>query len=523
MAIRKDQVSKRASRQPADSAKRRNQSKRNRLAGWIKGNRTIALWVGGGILQIGAIITGTYWLLQNTPSDFTARLVNDSSVQLTYADEYSDKKSPACGCYYSPVDEWRGITFVANRAVLLPQTDAPHLNGYVISAAFPSEVKPFSSGFKIAPRYYQVELRPGEKFDPRSIEGLSPSSHDVKSRQAIPVGSTLSLYSDGPLHVETLGDVPVGAWIPALDGTVRVSRSRKTGNYRLVETFNHVPDENDAAAAERYAKSGSMWQVLDLIGPRLVVWTEGKSRAFASGGWTQELPQDPGGAARTLHVFVIDVPFALRVSVGALQAAEFPIEMLSGYTKDAASGMIAEPLVSGSVTAQLFSAQNNYDIIRARLEDEPIVDGCGISGFVGGGQICMEFRRPEPPAQNGISVYGRIQRMSFESVAGSMMLGSRRFEIDPPVPVNVLEASGFEHPLGGTAIPIQLSKDKLKVDGHFAARGEVTVNGEPVGTRIDRWAPFSGALALVLAIASVLMWIVAFYRGRPSKRKTVRK
>lgn len=463
-----------------------------------------------------AAIASLAWLSQSTPADFTARLSANAPVILEYAGDYTDKKSPACGCAFSPDDEWRGITFVARRIQIDQQADAPHKNAYMLSPAFPSVIGPLSSGFHFSPSYYEILVPEGQEFEPRHFANRTDVGrhYRVLQNRPLPIGPALSIFTSGPLNVETLGEVPVGAWIPSVDGRLRISRDAETGDYQFFETVDHQPE----TAPGGYT---SMWQVVDLLGPRIIAWIDQPARIFAPDGFTTQLTgasQAEGGGI-VLHVFVLDVPFALRVGVGAMQAEEATMDQVINYRNQRFGAMIAEPLVRGSVVADLSTRGADYRSIRRQLEQEPEIVSCGVSGFEGGGEMCMSFRRPDAPRNNGLNIYGRVRQLRFESVVGSMMVGSRHIPIDPPVPVNVLEASGFDHPLGTTTIPIEISNGELTVSDHFVARGDVTINGEPVSRRMDKWATPIGAAAILSWFAGWASWGMAFWKRMPRRRR----
>ena len=461
-------------------------------------------------LTASAFLAGSIYLLGQPNENFTARLQPNTDIDIEYSGSYNDKKSPTCGCMNAGADEWRGISFLSRRIEIGPtHGPRPSVSSYMISAAFPSKLKPYSSGFLISPRHLVLRIPDRSAFEARAVaNGLADSlGYKVLKDERIPLASTVTLLSSSPLFEETLGNIPEGTWIPSRGGRIRISKAGEQNQEKFTESFEHLKDPGDPAQVRDFHTAADVFSIVDLIGPRLIVWTRSPAALFGGKGYHALSSENGGGQ---VDVLLFDVPFALRTTLGAVEGLDPEKLDIRSY---AADGLMIDPLPRGETSMMLDSVPGSpidYSQVSNYARNHQLAEGCGPSTIGSSGSVCVQFLEPPVPASNTLNVFGQVQRIHFSAASGDMMVGSRHFDISPAVPVDLVEVNSFDNPLGSGIIPIQVADHTLSVDSRFAAKGAVTVNGEPLIRRIDHWGRFAGVIALLLSVGSVFAWAWTF-------------
>lgn len=451
-----------------------------------------------------------FFLLRSIPDDFVAKLAPDGVIHVEYGDTYLDKKSPACGCYMADAHEWRGITFISQALRLGPvaNKDNAQASAYLLTSAFPGLVTPYPGGwFKIKATVYVIRLRNEQDFyEPALVEGiLRTDTYEVISRQAIPTGSSITLVSDSAVNFRTMGDVPIGAWIPRKSSELSIGLCENNADdcdYQLVEaplksvTSANVPETGSEAADSAYP-------ILDYLGPKLVVWTKSPIQVFGSQGFYWE-----GNDEGLVNALVIDVPFALRTTIGTLNRVS-PDVARDFMSHTDTVGMMIDAPGQGEISAQLVKSQSeipiNHERLTAKLRDEgTTLVRSKLLGEIGDS---MMFRFPLVPDTQGLNLFGQIERLRFESASGTVMVGARHIPLGVSVPVEMQNASSFENPNGDIFIPVQIGKDAIKLNREYSARASLVINGEQISRQIDKRQIFIDAVSALLTILVVAGWL----------------
>lgn len=488
---------KRKTTNPPDAPKEAEQPQEN-----------LPTWLGKTIIPIIVLAGLVYWLTRNIPTDFSAAIRPDRPVHIRYAGRSTARKSPACGCYFAYPDEWRGISFVSRRlALAVSSPDSGTRASYLISASFPSLIKPMSTGFRVGVQHVILSGTITDRDDlGRLVRGdAQGTGFRVLARRQVGAGPALTLLTSEPINVETLGELPIGAWIPGVNSETTLAGSTEPSIQRVItESFNrgirtdvfpsneNEEDLNDAA-----------FTIVDYLGPKLVVWSTGPMRVYGPNRYAVDVARPD-----VINAFILDVPFALRIAVG--MSGEMPPGHMAQYRTSDLIGVFMPPLRNGEISGSLVQSGEpiDYDALSRTVRDEPTTTVCNsqlMSSF--GRAECMGFRRPPLPWVEGFNIFGEVQQISFEGVEGTMMVGLRQIALSPSVPVEMSSVRTYDHPNGELAIPIQVGGDEIRLSRQFAAHATLRVNGEPVTRRLDRGNSTYDAVGLVVLVVGGLGWI----------------
>ena len=169
--------------------------------------------------------------------------------------------------------------------------------------------------------------------------------------------------------------------------------------------------------------------------------------------------------------------------------------------------MLPPPPSAGKLSGEVSEGDIalNYAKLQDRLDTEPTTTVCTpLLGKIG---QCMGFRYPPVPAADSANVFGPVKALTYSSATGAVMIGSQRFAIDPHAKVGLKDATRSSSPEADLAIPIRVTSESLKVSKGFSARAALSINNEPLTTRISKRQNLINTIAAVLMVFSMVGWL----------------
>jgi hypothetical protein len=485
-------------------------------------------------LVFGSLITiwGSYSYFERPVRvKLGANLVSFERLTLTYGGNTKDHFSPLSGSWKEQEAEiWRGVTF-ATRRLAISRTGVSPLTAYVVTAPTPGHMYfggpwialPVSIFGPIEPSFDPIALL--AKFKAQMVPDTSMNALGSSAQYAV-------LVSDGPVHVNLLGDTPVGAWIPM--GSSSLAITPRLGFYPssanivdITESYKEikigVPREKDAYWAYPGARqSNSELSTLDVLGKRILIWTDSPNSFI----WVWRSGGEPR-VANVVHQkavigLVVDPIFNARITV--IPTTQ---EALARFRSLEPRQMLPQPedwlgvSEAGSISVRVDRTEaelREFDGMaeRLRVKDKlekvkiayPLVAKVAATGqdVFTYEPYLTSYRYPPSPPARGFNVFGQMARLQFEGATGSVVLGSRVVGIPAPSTLEFRGIESFKAVRGLIPIAVSGAPDGFDTTLTFSGMSEAWLNGEPMTRTWDR---FSWSWSFVAILAGIIQAIGA--------------
>lgn len=475
----------------------------------------IASWSLLTFGPIALVASLSLYFLQSVRTNFTARLLATKPVTLKYLGSAEQKISPACGCEEAGADEWRGITFAGRRLRFEPIATAGVKDSlYLVTAPEPGFIDYGPSHFNMKATYLQLRIPDPTNLDATAIGNgaFEAEGYQVQALTELGYVHALSIFGAGPLHMETLGEFPLGAFVPRENSKVTLNWTHRAPPlFDISEDYSPMFDRprDDNWGKVSADQNKSWYSIVDLLGPKVVLWSDRPVAVLSSSHVALGdalRPADP----HVIDVLIVDVPFSARVALEPFGVVDRTLQdqVMGMWPNEVSLGFSNEPPPTGS--AELVEEESPVgpiDMVRLRqsMQEKPQLVACGIktSGLTlaDAQDICMGFRLPPSPQPAGFNVFGEVRQLTFESASGSVMIGAQRYDIDPSASVSLKQVSPADR-----AVPIAIGHDSMIIDEAFAAKAKMQIGDEAITTRIKNQDSFWRPIELTLVLLPCLTW-----------------
>jgi hypothetical protein len=260
-------------------------------------------------------------------------------------------------------------------------------------------------------------------FDSSAISNglFDAAGYEVVRTIEIPRAPILSILSNGPLVIDSIGETPVGAWIPGAGSKLILRRTRSTQSSafkdEIIEDFTTRLSQRTFGENDWYKDPDVVgtFSIFDLLGPDLVAWSDAPLVFFGPKGTVFTTPETTPGE-KLISAFVIKVPFALRTAIGSeeVPTSEASARTKSTYANKKVDRMLVEPAAGGLLKAELGETPQgsvDYSKLEKSISDHPTIVGRIPDGW-------MIFRKPPIPAFDGFNIFGQVRKIEFEAASG---------------------------------------------------------------------------------------------------------
>ncbi len=298
--------------------------------------------------------------------------------------------SPVCGCLETKVNEWRGVTF-AGREVTLRRSGKAPITEWLASGASLNPIELANGETRMTVETFGLD---GAHFSPSWLNGglatVKRHARNVSGETRF-YAHTLKIITEGSLHVDMTGPVPVGDWIPLPESAVTLKTiegpfPEEAPPIQLQERYPHLiglQTNNKTISSQGYPLG-------DFLGPEIILWSN------------TELPFDteifdhPGKRKASRKLVEAMRPAALmrikdRVFVAIIRASGFstrlaaiPLEPyeLDGLMKNLATASTRQQQIDGfhwgggddghvTLTVSHPLTPESYATVRRQVEETP--------------------------------------------------------------------------------------------------------------------------------------------------------
>ena len=479
-------------------------------------------WIatGGGLVVAGFILFAVVqWMLQPLPTDVNGHLTNVREMSFVEGTQDFGGISPVCGCKHPSLDSWRGVEFAGRRASL-------HLQGgyraqWLISAAEPRAISLTGEETVVRATAYRL---PGDRFHPLTFARARTDSrgHAFSTTVRAP---KFSIVTRGELKVAMTGPIPIGAWIPFPDSSVRLTTTQspfpeEPGRPRLIEDYPPQVGYWSDRGGTAHPKNPQIYPLGDFLGPNLVLWTDDPNARVVGTSFGK-----PAGPGTVTAVVISRTIFSTRVGVtpigdgsvaGLEQASLHEPGGLAEYGFDS-SGQ------GGTVTLTVDQplAPADYQRVQHLVSEDPkkwvLAD---LNPEFGGRpnaeyDVLQEQRYPPLPDHAGFNVFGPLQRVTFHNVSGDLTVGDDHVDLSGGGNLELNEVEVFRNSDDEQLISSPLSTSRESAELDFGAHGTVSVNGTAQKTVESQYAtPMRVAAAILTLIGAIVGLLKTLRRPR---------
>jgi len=458
------------------------------------------------------------WMLQPLPTDVNGHLTNMREMSFVEGTQEFGGISPVCGCKHPSLDSWRGVEFAGRQASL--NLRGGYWSQWLISAAEPRSISLTGEETVVRATAYRL---PAGGFDPLSFasahtrSGGHLTSVDVRAPK-------FSIITQGELKVALTGPIPIGAWIPFPESSVRLTTARSAfpedpGRPRLIEHYppqvGYWPGRDD----EPHPKRPQIYPLGDFLGPNLVLWTDdpearvvGTSFGKAAGpGSITALVISPAIFSTRVAV----TPIAGDAIAGFEQASLGEPDGLAefGFDSSGLSGTVA-------LTVDQPLAPKDYRRVQRLVTEDPKKwVPADINPEFGGRpnvefDVLQEQRYPPLPDHAGFNVFGPLQKATFHDVSGDLTVGDSHVDLSGGGDLELNEVEVFRNSDDEQLISSPLSTGGESAELDFGAHGTVSVNGTAQKTVESQYATPMRVLAAILTLIGALVGLLNALRRR---------
>ena len=485
-------------------------------------------------MSSGLLVALFFYLQLPSTISVSGAISSFDSIEFDYATPQSTGISPTCGCLSEQAAEsWRGIVFTA-RNLRIRRTSRVPFTLFHITAAFPGPITWRHSPFLFSATVYALRVPFGASFDARQVLARTlPNTYTILSRTEI-IAPFLTVVGKEDLLVGLLGDVPVGAWLPADNSSTSIVYTR--GLFPTSNPLAVISEEYRAFDAYARTRGGGIvlrqdlsYPLVDFVGPNVVLYSEDDAGAVIGGGRIIVRPHDRVDERRVTVIHIPVPPFAARVAI-----QEIDSEGLQQYLKYHAVErkvpvMVVPHQIPRGGTAQILiedpalqAAEHAKVYNRLKKADVTVAKGVWLS--IGEGkppqETVMTFRYPPIPPQQGFHVFGPLSNLLIPRAAGNLVVGSRPIPLGAPSRLDISKINTFSVPRGSVRVPLLTRENRADLE--FQATARLSINGEPVNRRLDALGDFGGYFLLLAAAvqsaAALISIILHFRRKSPSRR-----
>jgi hypothetical protein len=234
-------------------------------------------WTAASLGAIGAAVVLTLLLTGHWDGSATSRVAADLTqvgpASFTPTAQPDGGMSPVCGCLESKINEWRGVTF-AGREVTLRRSGKAPITEWLASGASLNPIELANDETRMTVETFGFD---GTRFSPSWLNGglatLRQHAQNVGGKTRF-YAHTLKVITEGSLHVDMTGPVPVGDWIPLPESTVTLKTvegpfSEEAPPIQLQERYPHLiglQTNNKTISSQGYPLG-------DFLGPEVILWS----------------------------------------------------------------------------------------------------------------------------------------------------------------------------------------------------------------------------------------------------------
>jgi hypothetical protein len=481
------------------------------------------------LVVTGATVWLAIWLPQERPVSLRGHLTEFGTTSLSFGIQADGGTSPACGCMYPGVNDWRGITF-ASRGVTITPTGAPW-TAYQITLPDPEPITAFGQRTFLQADVIRTQVL-GSPTDSELAKWLLNGNPNlVATRKQGIVKLVEQLVTRAPLHVALLGPVPIGAWIPLPDSQVVLSSQAdnifddQPPLATLIETF--TGREGIDSNSEQAQYQG--WPLADFTGPEVVMWTTDPKAQVPLGPSSSSTARfSSDSAAEDVTAIVIrGGDYAVRVAVTPLTGLSFNrVPRLSG---EGSSGGILTPSlpdsggqvsiiddepITGRAYQALRASVTANPVTAARLRSNITVEAPGESSSTSK-YIEEAFAYPPLPPSGGFNVFGPLSDLSFSDANGEISASGRYIPLASS-DVVMRDVKNLEDSrTGQQLVQVPLYTTQADANLNFNSIGELFVDGIAETIREQNYQDlFSGGTAYIAVVGLILGVIGVWYAAR---------
>jgi hypothetical protein len=491
--------------------------------------RSRAFVVSLVLLLIAAIGTATLVVLTHPgPTSVSGSLRTVRSIQFTEASERDGGISPACGCMFPPISDWRGVTFVG-RSLNIERAGRSPYTEWAISSADPDSIS-FDSGSDTL-KVEAVRFVPTESgsFDPRWLLNGELRSHGRVVSSGVFHTSRFDLLTNHDLNASMFGRVPVGAWIPFPGSGVSLGRAATAfpDEPTAPQLLERYPNDIGREAWEEglhpnskehvnFARAEQAYPAFDLLGPDLVFWSADPVSQI--GGTFLKRRAGPGVITALI---IRGSTFSVRTRVIPLAKAglhEYEAED-AAHPKRALGNVFFNWGDGGAIrlTVRKPLTSASYASLRTHVADHPLT---WVSNSID--QDRTEERYPPLPRDLGFNVFGPLSILTLGGASGgSLLVRDRTIPIGAPATIKLTDIRALNEQASDGVIPLPLSTSEKQAGLQFQAVGAVSVNGEEETTFFQRHDVVLPAIGLVATLLAAAASVLGFVRSVGRRHTTV--
>jgi hypothetical protein len=476
-------------------------------------------WIaaGGGLVLAGLILFAVVqWMLQPLPTDVNGHLTNVREMSFVEGAQDFGGISPVCGCKHPSLDSWRGVEFAGRQASL-------HLRGgyraqWLISAAEPRAISLTGEETVVRATAYRL---PAHSFDPLTFARVRTHGRGRASSTNVRAPK-FSIVTRGELKVAMTGPIPIGAWIPFPDSSVRLTTTRspfpeEPGRPRLVEHYppqvGYWPDRGGTP----HPKNPQIYPLGDFLGPNLVLWTDDPDARVVGTSFGK-----PAGTRTVTAVVISRAIFSTRVGVTPIgDSAVAGLEQVSLHEPDGMAEYGFDSSGQGGTVALTVDqplAPADYQRVQRLVSEDPkkwvLAD---INPEFGGRpdaeyDVLQEQRYPPLPHHAGFNVFGPLKQVTFHDVNGDLTVGDGHVDLSGGGNLEINEVEVFRNSDDEQLISSPLSTDRKSAELDFGAHGTVIVNGTVQKTVESQFATPMRAVAAILTLIGAIVGLLKALR-----------
>jgi hypothetical protein len=467
----------------------------------------------------------------------SADIRHAGATTVTFAERLGQATSPACGCYRDdPPGGWQGITMPARELTFGRSRDASPTQ-FDIFSPDPAQwnVMPLHRGIRA--RIGIVPVRLGTDPTARVIQRAL-----AKNRNALGPENTdvFTILTQGALHAASFGREPVAALgVPAqVPAQINFTGATSpTQDRTLMVTAPFAP------SAQRSGDMTDSIPVLDVLGPRVMVWAPTNLQGpFRSAIRTD--PPNPTGEDRSVEASQFEVSFANRLknpndsttlyTVMVVDTGLFALRIVPRPGLDDGWTTVDDlPEESGQMLVTVPQAASQADalvpIFRA-AERQPRVTVTRIPVMTDETQVdqrlrdlpkdqlwvagSQEFDLPPAPPESGVNVFGQISELQLAEARGDLTTNTKPIAIRARTPFELRNIRGVGVVNRRILVPIRLDANtaKIQVTGTAEARlnGLPLAESEPLIKRVVS----SDVVLLICTIAAAILAAIGVAQTR---------
>ncbi len=208
----------------------------------------------------------------STVSRVSANLTQAGDTLFTPSAQANGGISPVCGCLETKINQWRGVTF-AGREVTLRRSGRAPITEWLASGANLSPIELTNGETRMTIETFEFD---GSHFSPswlrHGVETLKRHATNIAHRHFY--AHQLKIITEGSLHVDITGPVPVGEWIPLPGGlvTLKTNEGPFPEDAPPIELQERYPrliglQSNDKIISQQGYPLG------DFLGPNVMLWS----------------------------------------------------------------------------------------------------------------------------------------------------------------------------------------------------------------------------------------------------------